>query len=310
MLPEGYRSAPARLELSGEIAALTTKYDTRDGAIADFTEEDVKEIFRTAYIDLAKDTIVLRRGGDMAAYAVLWPHGPHERVVAFGVVDPDHRGRGLGAYLFDFIEQGALELRRARDEELLLHYFLDVTDDAAGDMADKRGFVRIRDHYTMYVEFGDERPSKDVPDWLTIKTCTPEDKHLCYELVEETFADHFGHVKEPYEEWERGLPARADYDPTLWWLAFDGDEPAGLLLAFQMEHMGYVSDLGVRNAYRNRGIAATLLRHAFAEFQHRGVGAVGLGVDAQNETGAVRLYENVGMHAVRHYGTFEKRYFR
>jgi ribosomal protein S18 acetylase RimI-like enzyme len=49
------------------------------------------------------------------------------------------------------------------------------------------------------------------------------------------------------------------------------------------------------------------LRHSFAEFHRRGVTKSSLSVDARNETGAVALYERVGMHIARQYDTYEKR---
>jgi ribosomal protein S18 acetylase RimI-like enzyme len=48
-----------------------------------------------------------------------------------------------------------------------------------------------------------------------------------------------------------------------------------------------------------------LLRHAFREFRHRGFRRARLGVDAENTTGAVRLYEQVGMRQIRRYDTYE-----
>jgi ribosomal protein S18 acetylase RimI-like enzyme len=59
--------------------------------------------------------------------------------------------------------------------------------------------------------------------------------------------------------------------------------------------------------YRQRGLGQALLRHTFAEFASRGFDAVGLGVDAENPTGAVRVYERAGMHVERTNLLFEKR---
>jgi len=49
-----------------------------------------------------------------------------------------------------------------------------------------------------------------------------------------------------------------------------------------------------------------LLRHSFNEFYQRGNRKVGLGVDAENLTGALRLYEKAGMHIYRQYNSYEK----
>ena len=59
---------------------------------------------------------------------------------------------------------------------------------------------------------------------------------------------------------------------------------------------GLVGALGVRRAWRGRGLGRALLLHTFGEFHRRGTGRVTLGVDSSNPTGATQLYESVGMH--------------
>jgi ribosomal protein S18 acetylase RimI-like enzyme len=58
---------------------------------------------------------------------------------------------------------------------------------------------------------------------------------------------------------------------------------------------GWIGSIGVRPAWRGRGLAKALLLHSFREFHRRGKRRVGLGVDSQNATGATRLYESIGM---------------
>ena len=63
--------------------------------------------------------------------------------------------------------------------------------------------------------------------------------------------------------------------------------------------LGWIGTLGVRPAWRRRGLGEALLRAAFAELFARGRRRVGLGVDTENVTGALRLYERVGMRPIR-----------
>jgi mycothiol synthase len=309
MLPEGYTSVPTRPDMAAEIAALITLYDTRAGGPQDFNVEDMREIFRERYLDLTKDSLLVAKDEQNVAYAMLWPRAEFTRAIGFGVVHPDHFGRGLGSHLVDFLSARAAEIQAEHGKPLQFHLFAEVGDEAANEIARSRGFERVRENYTMRIEFDGSPIDYEIPDWLTVRTCTPEDSKLCHDLVEETFAEHFGHVPRSVEEWKDGLESREDFDPTLWWLAYDGDEPAGLLLGFLLDaETGWVADLGVRKQYRKRGIASVLLQHAFAEFQRRGMKAAGLGVDAQNETGAVGVYERVGMSVARAYRTFEKNF--
>ena len=70
--------------------------------------------------------------------------------------------------------------------------------------------------------------------------------------------------------------------------------------------IGWIRTLGVRRAWRKRGLGEALLLHSFGEFYKRGTKTIGLGVDAENPTGATRLYQKAGMHVASEYVTYEK----
>ena len=101
-----------------------------------------------------------------------------------------------------------------------------------------------------------------------------------------------------------------DFDPSLWFLAVDGDEIAGISLCWPKSNddpqMGWVGTLGVRRPWRKQGLGLALLQHSFAEFHRRGQARVGLGVDASSLTGATRLYERAGMQPIRQFDMYQK----
>jgi ribosomal protein S18 acetylase RimI-like enzyme len=164
----------------------------------------------------------------------------------------------------------------------------------------------------MVIELGDEPPAPAAwPDGTRVRTYRhPDDELLAYELQEETFRDVWDYRPLPLEHWRELEPGRRGFDPSLWFLADAGGEPAGLCLAFP-EHggdagLGWISVLGVRRASRRRGLGEALLRHAFRELHARGLRRVGLGVDAESPTGATRLYERAGMRVVLRSETWDK----
>lgn len=87
--------------------------------------------------------------------------------------------------------------------------------------------------------------------------------------------------------------------------------PAGVAICRPAQHgdpnSGWISELGVLPEHRRRGLAAALLTHAFAELARRGRVRARLGVDAESTTGAVRLYERVGMSVVERSDIWEHR---
>jgi ribosomal protein S18 acetylase RimI-like enzyme len=96
----------------------------------------------------------------------------------------------------------------------------------------------------------------------------------------------------PYGEWHGWFTGDASFEPATCFLAFGEGQLAGVALCWRE---GFVKDLAVAPAWRRRGLGEALLRHAFRVFAQRGLSEVSLKVDADNPTGAVRLYERVGM---------------
>jgi len=64
--------------------------------------------------------------------------------------------------------------------------------------------------------------------------------------------------------------------------------------------------LGVRRPWRRLGLGFALLKHAFRQLHDRGKVGACLGVDAENPTGATRLYESAGMRVARSEAVYEK----
>ena len=98
-----------------------------------------------------------------------------------------------------------------------------------------------------------------------------------------------------YEDFRHHLLDRPEFDPELWFPARHGEELAAYFGAqkdvAEDPTRGHVDFLGVRRAYRRRGIGEALLRHAFQALFRRGKDGCDLHVDADSPTGAICLYE-------------------
>ena len=162
----------------------------------------------------------------------------------------------------------------------------------------------------MRIELTDELPEPEWPDGLTPRNFRRGEEERVFEANMDAFADHWDFRRQPMEDWRRHTVDHHGFDPSLWWLVDDGDELAAISLnAWHFlgdPQFGWIHILGVRPPWRKRGLATALLRHSFLDFRNRSATRVGLGVDAENTTGAVRLYERAGMRAVRRDDTYEK----
>jgi mycothiol synthase len=176
-------------------------------------------------------------------------------------------------------------------------------------LVSERGYRLWRSSYTMEVTLDDAlQAAPRIPVPLVLRSYAPENEDALRGAIDEAFADDpFYHGESPGHFREFFLRARG-FDPSLWMLAWDEGELAGFLLAFQERYgepgLGWISLLGVRRPWRGRGVAEGLLRAAFQKLHARGIRRVGLGVDAENATGALRLYERAGMGVVRQFNNW------
>jgi ribosomal protein S18 acetylase RimI-like enzyme len=207
----------------------------------------------------------------------------------------------------------ALE-RAPADARIVLEAGTTSTHLPTTELLGERGFVAVRHSLSMARELDDRLPAPVWPAGITVRTMRPGDELAVYRAENEAFRDHWGHIEAPeaegYPIWRHRALEDPAHDPSLWFLALDGDQIAGMALcdAFQIgdPDMGWVNTLGVRRPWRRQGLAEALLYHSFAELRRRGRTRVGLGVDASSLTGATRLYEKAGMHAIRDFVHFEK----
>lgn len=192
-----------------------------------------------------------------------------------------------------------------------IHGVVQGDDDLMRSVYQDGGYELVRHSFQMRIELDGELPEPEWPDGLAVRTFEPGDEERVYAASQDAFADHWDFHPQTFEQWRSYTLDRHDFEPALWWLAEDGDDLAGIALNswhFSGDpQFGWVQILGVRPPWRRRGLATALLRQSFRSFRERGATRVGLGVDAENTTGAVGLYERAGMRPVRRNDIYEKR---
>ncbi len=260
---------------------------------------------------------VFAPNGQMAGYIEIWTTAkPPVHPWIWGRVDPDYEDQGIGTWMMQWAEQRAMRALKEVPKGLRFAPRVGTFREAERSkrLFEDLGYQQIRSSYEMLIETNAAVPEAQFPEGITVRTFNPEtDAEAVYRAQTDSFRDHFGYVEEPLDE---GLKRFRHFwegegsDPTLLFLAVDGSEIAGISLcrphSFDDPDMGWVGTLGVRRPWRKRGIGLALLRHSFNEFYRRGKRKVGLGVDAQNLTGALRLYETAGMHVHQAFDLYEK----
>jgi mycothiol synthase len=272
-------------------------------AVAAFLAEDETHLFGrpsrlgvpdvTAWlssVDLPQDTWLFDEGGRLVALG--WVEQHDDTGIAVGVVHRQWRGRGLGSTLVERSEERLRSLGAERVHNVTL-----APDAAAPALLAGRGYCEARRFWEMTIELAAELPPVPVlPEGLRIEPFSAELAASFHAVLEEAFAEHWEFRPTPFEEWWERQLAKPDHDPSLWFLVRTDDEVvAATRNDPERSGGGWIGALGVRSAWRGRGLAKALLLHSFREFRRRGQRRAGLGVDSENATGATKLYESVGM---------------
>jgi mycothiol synthase len=239
---------------------------------------------------------VLDEEGQVVGYGDIWPQGDELTL--------DAAAPGRWDVFFDWAEEeaGRRGIPRVRTQVPHGHELTRVVET--------RGYAPWRHSLTMEIALDIEPARTALPGGLELRVYRDDDRDALIAALNESFADDpFHHDVTPSSYREFFLGARG-FDPALFLLAWDGGELAGYALDYlghgSDAELGWVANLGVRPRWRRRGLGEALLHASFAALYARGLRRVGLGVDAQNATGALRLYERAGMRQVRRSDNWQK----
>jgi ribosomal protein S18 acetylase RimI-like enzyme len=195
-----------------------------------------------------------------------------------------------------------------------------VLETFGGDAAPERealilaaGYAPVRHGYTMVRPSLDDLPDSPLPEGLEIREVQPEHLRPIWDAAMEAFRDAWGYTEPTEADYERFAAEEAG-DTALWRIAWDGDQVAGQVRSFidaefnrlSGRKRGYTESISVRRPHRKRGLARALIAASFPLLRERGMTEAALGVDTENVSGALRLYERCGFRPLSRTTTYRK----
>lgn len=294
-LPDGYSW---RVADAGDIQAITDLIGAAelvDDGVIEIDPDDVASTFERT--NAAPEDCILVFAG---ARLVAWGEVNKERAEAD--VHPEFRGRGLGARVLAWTEAQARENGQPRVRQT-------VTDanTGAAELFRAHGYETGHVSWILRVSYEDgEPPAVAIPPGITIRPYRDEDARAAYRVVEDAFNEWPDREPSTFEEWAEHGIAHGSFAPHLSRLAFDGDELVGTALSidYASADEGWIQQVATKATHRHRGIARALLHEVFVAFHEQGKPKCGLSTDSR--TGALSLYERVGMHVRRSYTGYRK----
>jgi mycothiol synthase len=268
----------------------------------------------------AEDTVVVERDGGLAALVrTSWRE--REGVIMHVVqlwVHPDHQRRGIGSAALEWGERHARAIAASQTGHAagLEHRFGGVTskENAAGvAFAERHGYRATRFHYEMRRDLAEPIADVPMPEGLEVRPVIPAHHRAVWDADVEAFRDHWDAAVINEDDFAQFF-AHPDVDPSLWQVAWDGDEIAGSVInginRSENEQIGldigWLDSVSTRRPWRRRGLAAALIARSLVVLRDRGMQIAALGVDTESPTGALGVYERAGFRPVKTFAFYRK----
>lgn len=280
-----------------------------DAETAD-SAEDIAHYWKHPSFNPETDAFIAENSqGEAIGYWEVFNAHENTQIDFEGYVYPKYNDTPLTELLMLRAEERAMQFIpfAAPEARVFIRSSMGIKEHEYRALHERLGYVPVRYFWRMEIKLENAPQVQPLPEGIEFCPFIPQEHaRLVWEAENEAFRDHWGSHDSKYEEWHQRKLERPEFDPALWLIAWDGDQIAGFSQNRYLNEIGWVGTLGVRRAWRKKGLGLALLTHSFAEFYKRGITTVGLGVDAANPTGATRLYEKAGMSVANEYVAYEK----
>jgi mycothiol synthase len=234
-----------------------------------------------------------------------------------GYVHPEWQGRGIGRRLLARQEDLARRAPAAAANGRPVVFGTWAPEERVRKrrLFERAGYQAVRYFFTMRRPTLDHVELPPMPEGLQIRPIGSDraSQKQLWDADVEAFRDHWGGFDASEAAFERAL-ASPDHNPDLWVVAWDGDEIAGAVTnaIYTAENQefgrrrGWLETVFVRRRWRRRGLGAAIVARALLRLREEGMTEAMLGVDSDNPSGALGLYERAGFEVHRRGAAYRK----
>jgi mycothiol synthase len=312
-LPPGVTLRRPRWDDRDALLALCRADEIAATGRSSVTSAEIDELLHPAHTSIEEDQWVATAGDRVVGYVLVWDHGRTDHQDVDVYADPDLAAGDLAPALLDLaVVRLAERARQAGYTKVVTSAGCHADDEQYAATLRSRGFRYARTFNDLRIDLPSDEPveqSSLVDVEVTGFTGTDEDWRQLHVVMNRGFADHWGFAPTTCADFRADAEAEPHGDRPQWRVAVADERLVGAARASGRNaevRGGWIAELAVLPEYRGRGVARALLRASFEAYRQVGRDWVGLAVDSANGTGAVRLYESVGMRLERQIYAYER----
>jgi GNAT superfamily N-acetyltransferase len=289
-LPDGLVARPLEMSDARAVYELFAASELADTGEVAVEPEEIEGGWQRPSFDLGQESIGVFEGSRLVAAAEVYKTRRAE-----ATVHPDHRGRGIGTWVARWVE----DCSRRRGGTLVGQSV--PVGSSAERLYTSLGYREGWKAWVLVVPEGAVIEPQPLPGGYTLRDLVVgQDEETAHRLVEDAFNEWPDRQASSYDDWAANTVRRPGFEP--WQIRFvvDGEgTPVGVAFMIVTDGCGYVDQLAVRADQRGRGLARALLVDAFERARAHGATRSELSTDSR--TGALPLYEHVGMQVSKSY---------
>jgi mycothiol synthase len=222
---------------------------------------------------------------------------------------------GIEELLLSFAEARLRKLARRHSPGLEKIFVTGVPNSTPSqiEMLERHGYEPERYFFEMLRDLSLPIQEYVLPQGIEVRPVEPAHYSKIFAAQNEGFQDHWGYVplSEAGIQWYKESP---QFQPWLWKIAWEGHEVIGMVQNFIDEAQnqrfsrkrGYTEEICVRRPWRRKGIARALISQSLKELRKRGMAQAALGVDTENLSGALGLYQSLDYEQARMHSSYRK----
>lgn len=296
-LPEGFTARPATMDDVDAVTAVVAACEILHDGVAGVDREDIVADWRRGSFNLDRESVVVLAGGDVVAEVDVFLGRAEANV------HPDWHDRGIGTWLLGRGEAIARAQAVPRASQTLSDRAV-----AAVALLQRHGYAYGYTSWILRIDQAQRPPEPGLPPGIAFRDYVPvSDDREVFQVIEDAFSEWPDRLPNTFEDWYPMVPGRASFEPWMMLLAFDvgSGEIVGVANVIDQDpDAGWVQQLATKATHRHRGIGRALMRQAMNVFWD--LGKPGLEVSTDSRTGALGLYESVGMNVVTSYTNYAK----
>ncbi len=293
------------------MAAIAAASNTADGLDYVETADDLRNRYTNLVnCDPQRDTLFAEVDGQLIAFGRTSFTNQDDGVRRYMIVidvHPAWRRKGIGRAMQQWLEARvrAIEAVQPAPAPKGSIFFTFAEDRQAGKHAllTAEGYAPMRYAFQMLRKLDEPIPDNPLPAGFEFRQARSEDYRAIWQADQDAFRDHWG-FSPGTEEWYRFWLNNRRFQPDLWKIVWN---IADNRIAAQVQNYvdpeenarfgrlrGYTEDISTQRPYRRMGLARAAICESLRMFRDMGFQETALGVDAENLTGALRVYESCG----------------